>query len=74
MTAKKENCFPRGQIDTYLNSKGIEKLVEIPFDPNVGKSSESGIPVAESHPSSETAQNFSILADKIIDHLERPSS
>ena len=57
--------FPKGEIDSYLDSKKIRKLVEIPFNPSVSLGSEAGIPVVESHPSGAEAQCFLKLADEV---------
>lgn len=57
--------FPKGDLDAYLDSKNLEKLVEIPFHPHVGLSSEAGLPVVESSPQSPEAEAFQKLAEKV---------
>lgn len=44
--------FPKGDLDTFLKSKGIPKIAEIPFHTHVALSSEMGIPFVESYPES----------------------
>lgn len=61
--------FPKGELDGYLDSQKIKKLIEIPFNPAVGLGSEAGIPVVESYPSSPEAQAFFTLADQVRTHL-----
>lgn len=59
---EKVQLFPKGELDTYLNVKGIKKLAEIAFHPEVGQSSESGLPLSESHSEGEAAKSFAGLA------------
>lgn len=59
--------FPKGEIDTYLKSKNIMKLVEIPFNPNVSLGSEAGVPIMESDSSSAEAKAFQELAKKVVE-------
>ena len=66
---EKVQLFPKGELNTFLANKGIEKLGEIPFHPNVGLSGEAGIPVVESHPKSLEAEVFFAMADKIAAKL-----
>ena len=58
--------FPKGDLDTYIEAKGIQKLVQIPFQPKIGLSAEVGIPVVHSDPESEEAKAFITLADRIL--------
>ena len=41
------HLFPKGQLDTYLQENSIEKLVQIPFHPDIGLCTESGIPAVQ---------------------------
>ncbi|MFN3697950.1 MAG: Mrp/NBP35 family ATP-binding protein [Pseudobdellovibrio sp.] len=59
---EKIQLFPKGEIDSYLQSKSIQKLVEIPFNPNVSLGSEAGIPIVESYTESPEARAFMDLA------------
>ena len=58
--------FPKGELDQYLDSKGIEKLAQIPFNPNIGLTGEAGMPVVESYPESIEAQAFMKLARQVL--------
>lgn len=58
--------FPKGDLDAYLDSKKIEKLGEIPFDPLLGQSCEEGVPFVLSHPESVVAKVFVSIAQKLI--------
>lgn len=57
--------YPKGEIDSYLDSKRLKKLVEIPFNPHVSLGSEAGIPIVESYGDSIEAQAFKNLAKQI---------
>ncbi len=57
--------FPKGSMDTYLRERGIRKLGEIPFNPNVGKGGEAGIPIVESDSSSAEAAAFRSVAAEL---------
>lgn len=67
---EKIDLFPRGQLKAFLKEKGIPLLVEIPFSPEVGLSSEAGIPIVEGDNSSVEAQAFTELAKAIKRNLE----
>ena len=59
--------FPKGQMDQYLEEQSIEKLVEIPFSPQIGLSCESGIPSVESGAPDPTP--FHDAATKILNKI-----
>lgn len=62
---EKAQLFPAGEMDAYLDSKGIQKLAQIPFHPSVSLTSEAGIPLLESQSSTPEAEAFKSLALKI---------
>jgi ATP-binding protein involved in chromosome partitioning len=64
-SGEKVQLFPKGELDTYLKVKGIKKLAEIAFHPEVGQSSESGLPLSESHSEGEAAKSFAGLAREV---------
>ena len=57
--------FPKGELDTWLVEKRIPKLAEIPFNPEVSMSGETGIPVVESRPAGVEARAFMRLAEQV---------
>ncbi len=63
---ERTQLFPKGELDKYLSIKNIEKLVEVPFYPAVGLTSEAGIPVVESQSDSPEARPFQDLAQKVL--------
>lgn len=58
--------FPRGELKSYMDSKKLPLLGEVPFNPSVGLACEAGIPIVESHSQSVEAQSFLNIADKLI--------
>jgi ATP-binding protein involved in chromosome partitioning len=64
-STEKVQLFPKGSLDAYLKEKGLRKLGEVPFHPNVGKGGEAGIPVAESDPQSAESVVFREIADRL---------
>ena len=62
---EKIQLFPKGEIDSYLKSKNILKLGEIPFNTNVSLGSEAGIPIVESYPDSIESLAFDRIAEQI---------
>ena len=68
-TGRKIQMFPKGEMDSYLDSKKIPKLGEIPFHTDVASSSEAGIPIVISHPQSPEAQAFVAMSAKIQEEL-----
>ena len=66
---EKMQLFPKGEIDSYAQSKGINKLGEIPFNPSVGLACEAGIPIVEANSNGAEAQAFMKIADEIRELL-----
>lgn len=66
---KKMQLFPKGELDTYAQSKDLRKLIEVPFDPSVSLASEAGMPIVESHPTGPEAKAFMALADQVRELL-----
>lgn len=65
VNGEKMQLFPKGEIDSYAQSKGIAKIGEIPFNPSVGLACEAGIPIVEANSSGAEAQEFMKIADRI---------
>ena len=64
-TGEKIQLFPKGELNSFLDSKKIPKLSEIPFNPSVSLGSEAGIPIVESNSTGVEAQCFTALAKKM---------
>lgn len=64
-STERVQLFPKGSMDGYLKERGISKLGEVPFHPNVGRGGEAGIPIVESEPSSDEAKAFMAIAQVI---------
>jgi len=62
---EKMQLFPKGELDSYLKTKNITKLVEVPFNSNVSLGSEAGIPIVESYADSVESKAFAELASKM---------
>lgn len=58
--------FPKGDLEAYLDAKGIKKLAEVPFHPNISLCSEAGIPIVESQPDSPEALAYLQVAEMIL--------
>ena len=58
--------FPSGQLQAFAHSNKLELLASIPFDPNIGKACEAGVPFVEADPASPTAQIFTQLAQRVV--------
>lgn len=65
VNGEKMQLFPKGEIDSYADAKGIPKLGDIPFNPSVGLACEAGIPIVEANSNGAEAQAFMKIADKI---------
>jgi ATP-binding protein involved in chromosome partitioning len=63
---ERTQLFPRGELDSYLDSKKLEKLGVVPFHPSVALASEAGIPVVLGNPDGEEALAFRALAKRIV--------
>jgi ATP-binding protein involved in chromosome partitioning len=64
-TISRQQLFPKGSLDHFLEEKGIEKLAELAFYPGVAKAAEVGIPMVNSQADSDEAKSFLALAKKI---------
>lgn len=62
---EKIQLFPKGEIDSYADSKGMNKLGAIPFNPSVGLACEAGIPIVEANSTGPEALEFMKIADNI---------
>lgn len=69
VNGEKIQMFPKGELDSYMNSKSIPKMGEVPFNPSVGLASEAGVPIVESHSQSAEAQEFLRIADRLRELL-----
>ncbi len=58
--------FPKGNLDGYIETKGLSKLGQVAFEPRIGLSSEAGLPILVSEPESPMAENFRQMARKLI--------
>lgn len=70
VNGEKMQLFPKGEIDAYADSKGINKLAQIPFNPSVGMACEAGIPIVEANPAGVEAQAFMALAQEVREYLD----
>lgn len=68
-SGEKIQLFPKGEMDSYLDSKRIPKLGEIPFNPSVSLAGEAGMPIVESNPNGVEAKVFIKIADGIREKL-----
>ncbi|MGZ3769812.1 MAG: Mrp/NBP35 family ATP-binding protein [Bdellovibrio sp.] len=66
---EKMQLFPKGEIDSYADSKGIKKIGEVPFNPSVGLACEAGIPIVEANSNGAEAQEFMKIADRLREVL-----
>lgn len=58
--------FPQGELNTWLDQRKIERMARIPFYPEIGQSSEAGLPIAESASGSEANHAFDKLAERVV--------
>lgn len=64
---EKMQLFPKGELDSFIKANNFRKLAEVPFNPAIGLASEAGIPIIESHTSSEETKEFHSLAMKVAE-------
>lgn len=65
-TSEKIQMFPKGDLNSYMESKKIPMLGEVPFHPSVGLASEAGVPIVESSTDSLESQEFLKVAQFLI--------
>lgn len=59
--------FPKGDLDSFLDSQKILKLAELPFTQSIALSCEAGVPAVESD--SGVEKKFAALAQKVQKNL-----
>tara|TARA_B100000749_G_scaffold280887_2_gene280009 strand:- start:68994 stop:69782 length:789 start_codon:yes stop_codon:yes gene_type:complete len=62
--------FPKGELDGYLDQKGLTKMASIPFHPTIAMSSEAGIPFMESQSDSNESQAYTQMANIVLERLK----
>lgn len=62
---EKIQLYPKGELDSYADAKGLKKLAQIPFDPSVGLACEAGVPIVEADSGGDEAQAFFALAEAV---------
>ncbi len=70
INGEKIQLFPKGDLESYLDSKKIQKIGTIPFHTQVSISSESGIPIVEANPNSDEGVAFDQISKKVISFLK----
>ncbi|MCH2533666.1 MAG: Mrp/NBP35 family ATP-binding protein [Bdellovibrionales bacterium] len=65
-SSEPQDLFPRGELNAFIDAKGLEKMSSIPFMPKVASGSEAGFPIMASSPDSMISKEFLKLADKVI--------
>jgi ATP-binding protein involved in chromosome partitioning len=61
--SEKIQLYPKGELDSYLQTKKLPKLGEIPFNPSLGISAESGVTMIDGHSESEESKAFFKIAE-----------
>lgn len=62
--------FPSGDLRSYLDSKRISHLGEIPMNPTIAAGSEMGLPQVKSAPSSSATAHIRAIAEKVSQLLK----
>lgn len=57
--------LPRVSEDRSIWARGVERLAQIPFDPEVARASERGVPAVIAAPASTAAEMFRAVATKL---------
>ena len=61
--------FPKGELNSYLDGHKLNKLGEIPLEPEVGLACETGIPITIQKPESEASKEFRRMAESLVAQL-----
>ncbi len=63
--------FPRGGARKTADELGVPFLGEIPIDPSIPESNDSGIPVIDKFPDSPVTKAFENIADNIVEQIKK---
>ncbi len=66
--------FPKGELDSYLQSQNIKKLGSLPFVNALAQSSEIGIPLSETDPKNEIVESFKNIGKEVLDLISAPKT
>lgn len=66
--------FPKGELDSYLQSQNIKKLGSLPFVSALAQSSEIGIPISETDPKNEIIEIFKNVAGEVLSLISTPKT
>lgn len=61
--------FPAGDLEKFLNEQKMNKLGQIPFQPNLGLCCEAGIPLVTAHAQSPASLAFNQIAEALLPML-----
>lgn len=68
------DLFPKGEMETYLQSQKIRKLGSIPFVSKLAVASEIGIPLSETDPKNEIVEIFKNIGNEVLNLISTPKS
>lgn len=65
-SGEKQNFFPKGELDSYIDSQKIKKLIQVPLKPELAQACEAGVPFVKMYKTASLTKDFLDLAQKII--------
>lgn len=68
--SERVQLFPKGELDAYLDGKGLKKMATLPFSPQISMSCEAGIPAVNMMTSGPESETWSMLAKAIVESTQ----
>ncbi|WP_029551254.1 P-loop NTPase [Thermocrinis jamiesonii] len=70
-SGNKYYIFGKGRVSNFALAYGLKILGSVPIEPAISETSDSGVPIVESSPDSQSAKAFLNIAKIIAEELER---
>ena len=68
---KQHYIFGRGALQSLVNEFGFSHVIELPVDPQVSPSGDSGVPLVVGYPTSQIAEKFRTLAGAVAREVSK---
>ena len=66
----KVQLFPKGDLADFFQKVSVPLLGELPFNPQVGLASESGMPIVWTSPKAKITERFMQIAEGIVGKIK----
>lgn len=74
-SGERVELFPRGDLDAFCKTHGLQQMAQIPFQTQLAKSAEMGLSLFDTGSGTETSQKLTLLCNQLavklgLDHVD----